>query len=383
MTIDGPRGTRPEEFTEVLALVNWVFRESRGRPPMMGEAYPLLFHPDNLENLQVLFVDGQPVSHIGIVQREVVILGCRIRIGSVGSVGTHPDHQKKGYATRLLRGCVEKLRRDGVDVMLISGGRGLYRRNGCVPAGKVYTFTVSRGDAHRFRASAVKVLPYEKERLSDVTAVYQREPIRFLRSVEDFRALLGTAEVLTRLGRERRVLCCVSNGDLLAYAVVTVRSDENRRIGAVTEYAGERRVLAEAMPAIFDAMTLDALTLKVLPSDLEMYHLLRGNGLDPVSGNIDGHTLRIVNFPAMMEKFRGYLSERVGRRIGEALTFREENDRRIMELRGDRFVVDGEDDLGRIIFDTGVDETDVSGKIDEVLKDLLPLPFVTPGLNFV
>jgi len=48
-------------------------------------------------------VEGQLVSHVGIVTREGTLDGGPVKIGGVRSVKTHPQAQGRGYASAALR----------------------------------------------------------------------------------------------------------------------------------------------------------------------------------------------------------------------------------------------------------------------------------------
>ena len=87
--MEGPRGTKKEEFDQVLKLANYVFRQSNNLPDM-EKWYPLLFNDDNLENMRIILEDNRPVSLIGISEAEITVYGCRTKIGSIGSVCTYP-----------------------------------------------------------------------------------------------------------------------------------------------------------------------------------------------------------------------------------------------------------------------------------------------------
>ena len=55
--LDGPRPCRLEELDELLDLVNFVFRTSRGRPPNIGDVYRHVYEEDNLEFVRVMRID--------------------------------------------------------------------------------------------------------------------------------------------------------------------------------------------------------------------------------------------------------------------------------------------------------------------------------------
>jgi predicted N-acetyltransferase YhbS len=51
----------------------------------------------------VLHLDGEAVSHVGVLQHEVSVAGRGIKVGGLGGVVTLPAWQKRGYASELMR----------------------------------------------------------------------------------------------------------------------------------------------------------------------------------------------------------------------------------------------------------------------------------------
>jgi aminoglycoside 2'-N-acetyltransferase I len=57
-------------------------------------------------------VEGQLVSHVGIVTREGTLDGMPVQIGGIGGVKTHPQAQGRGYASAALRHAATALHTD-------------------------------------------------------------------------------------------------------------------------------------------------------------------------------------------------------------------------------------------------------------------------------
>ena len=237
--MEGPRGTRKEEFTQVIRLVNYVFRESSNRPSNMEKWYPLLFNNDNLENMRIMCEDDRPVSHLGISESEIVIYGCKTKIGSIGAVCTHPEYRKRGFASLLLEDGIKKMNEDGADIALVSGGRNLYKRAGCVEAGRVHKFRISGSDLKRFNTQKVEVFPYQERNLENIVGVYQKEVVRFFRSLEDFKRILTAGAAMDR---EAEILTVHRANEFLGYLAIQIPGEKKgeARIGQVVEYSGTR-----------------------------------------------------------------------------------------------------------------------------------------------
>lgn len=54
MSYEGPRGTRKEEFSKVMELVDSIFVSAREKGTSMEKGFPLLFNQRNLENMRDL-----------------------------------------------------------------------------------------------------------------------------------------------------------------------------------------------------------------------------------------------------------------------------------------------------------------------------------------
>ena len=374
--MEGPRGARKEEFDQVLEIVDYVFRGGGNQPPMR-EQYSLLFNYDNLDNMRILVEDGKPVSHIGISESEIVVYGCKTKIGSIGSVCTCPEYRERGFATRLLEDCINKLYEDEADIMLVSGGRGLYKRAGCVDVGKVYNFTISQNDLQKFDDRGIALYPYEDRDLENILKVYQKEPVRFYRSFEDFRKVLD---------RKAKILTLRMADDFLGYLIVQIptESKAGQRVSNVLEYAGVRKAIVDAIKPIFGRYNVEELNLNIPFHDTEFIYVFEQKGLEPTTGSIPG-TIKIINFPRLMDRFHPYIEERLGKKKTDSIGFAQDSDRFTIYFGQEKFDTDGKS-LVQIVFGTGdgrEKELMPKGEMSKVLVDIFPLPFPWPGLNSV
>ena len=78
-------------------------------------------------------LDGQPVSYTKLTRREAVADGRRVTILGLGGLGTDPDHQGRGCATRLMAAVRGHLLKERADLGLLvcdSGTVSFYERCG-------------------------------------------------------------------------------------------------------------------------------------------------------------------------------------------------------------------------------------------------------------
>src|SRR4051812_19861819 len=94
------RSCRLDELPDLVKLANRVFR-SGDRGDMQAE-YPLVFSQDNLEQMRIVPGEQGPIAHVGVCLRDASILGARVRVASIGAVGTDPGHRGRGLASALM-----------------------------------------------------------------------------------------------------------------------------------------------------------------------------------------------------------------------------------------------------------------------------------------
>ena len=181
--MEGPRGLKGQEFESLRTLVNTVFRgDGIGR---MEEQYPLLFAPENYDDLFVMVDEGIVVSHVGALTRDISVLGCRMSTMSIGAVATYASHRGQGLATRLMEAAIRKAVEQDAVLMPISGGRGLYTRLGAKRIGQFALYTIHRDV---LTAGEIDIRRSEAADLPEMTRLYAEEPSRYVRSSVD----LGT-----------------------------------------------------------------------------------------------------------------------------------------------------------------------------------------------
>lgn len=383
MSVTGPRGARAEEIPAVVGLANAIFRaEGDGS---MGQEYPLLYAPENAENLRLFLDDGAPVALVGMLEREVSLLGTRHRCGEIGSVCTHPDYRGRGLATRLLGDARSRAVEDGCDMFLISGGRGLYRRLGYLDIGGYVRITVT--PATLLRDAGVRNRPRSETDLAALVDLHSAEPVRFIRPPEDFRTLLEAKRTLNGRAETRLVLA----GDARPVAYVMFRPPGSRGVEGkelcVDELAGSRLALAHALPALFEEYDLDRLHVEALCSDHELIHLAAVHGWEVRPQGFHG-TVGIIDPARFWQSILPLVRERLGKEADDLVL--DTDGRQVsVSFGGEKRGPINMPGFTRLAFlpqhkrntiDLALPE---DSPLKRILDRLFPLPLVSYGLNYV
>ncbi len=269
---------------------------------------PHVLCEENIENLRVIVSDGKVVSHLAIWEGWLHFYGIWLKVGLIGCVCTHPDYRMKGYASSLVKDAFAKLYRDHVDFVMVSGARSLYSRAGCVEAGIIYNYYVPLNTLKDLATSLdeLKVESYSEDKTSDLIELYQREPIRFRRSFEEFklfadRVFLAEVEALS-------ISVSYRMNKPTSY-VALVKGFFNNL--TVVEYAGSR---IDVLKTLYDAskdLKVEYVRFPIPYGDWELITLLEGSGLKPKISQAPA-SLAILNPAIFANKIRPYIEERLG-----------------------------------------------------------------------
>jgi GNAT superfamily N-acetyltransferase len=376
VVIDGPRGVRVEDQESLRALTDKVMR--RG----LVDDYPQLFDAYNWDNLSICTDDSTCVSHVGMVQRWATMLGCTIKAGGIGGVCTDPDYRSRGLASLCFDRAMEKARADGVDLMIVSGDRDLYRRRGCVHVGSVAHYSVQADalpDAMERAAADVTVDTATDAEMDAIAALYQREPVRYIRPPADYRFARKSTIVMDR---PSDFMTIRAGSALRAYAIQprTTPCQSARLL----EWAGDRHALFGAIPHLLRRSALAGLSVPVAAHDDLMRDLFETVGLTGARQTSPG-TVSLVNYPQLMERLRPHFVERLGD-TGNRLRFSEVTGDYSLYLGDEAFTTD-RSTMGRLLFGNAdgwmESEVPLPNALREALQQIVPLPTLWFGVNHV
>jgi predicted N-acetyltransferase YhbS len=374
--IDGPRGVRVEDQTSLRALTDKVMRVG------LVDQYPQLFDVYNGENLSICADDGKCVSHVGMIQRWATLQGCTIRVGGIGGVCTDPDYRNQGLASLCFDRAMAKAHTDGVDLMIVSGDRDLYRRRGCVHVGNVTHFSVPQDaipEAMERAAVDVTVDTATDAEMEAIAALYQNEPVRYVRLPADYRFARQSTYVMNR---PSDFVTIRVHGALRAYAIQT-RAEPGQSC-RLLEWAGDRHALFGAIPHLLRRSALAGLSVPVVAYDTLLVDLFQAVGLTGTRQTSPG-TVTLVNYLQLMERLRPRFLEFLGD-IGADLRFSEAAGDYSILLGDEAFTTD-RSTMGRFLFGNAEGwvepEVPLPGALREALRQVLPLPALWFGINYV
>jgi predicted N-acetyltransferase YhbS len=383
--MEGPRPCRPEELPGLYRLVDTVFRP--GAESSMVDEFPTLFNEGNCEHLLVMLDEGRPVSSINYVIRPVVIYGNVLSVGSLGAVSTYEEYRGRGLATTLLEDTFSRMRREGADVVLISGQRGLYQRAGCAIGGHELTFTLDRQALDRIgHADGISLTDAADADIPALIAIHQTEPARYIRSPWDWQQFLKVCRLVVKgfdapFGA-RRCWLVVQGSRPLAYVVSGFGRDRATPSAGIVEFGGSRRAVLAGLGLLADKFDLRAVGGRILPQDGEMQHLLEGLGAATEVRLLGGHRLAILG-EGIFSRFQPWLRERVGPEFAGTFSVSQRADAWFLSAAGRTVGVADFEALNATLFGDAAHDLRGDSEAVALFRQALPLPWLLPGMNYI
>jgi predicted N-acetyltransferase YhbS len=375
--MEGPRAARADELAAVIGLANEVFYPD-GRIDM-GKAFPTLFCNENLAHLRIMADAGAPVSHVGFTVRDLSLGGAVVRAACIGAVCTRESFRGHGCAGEIMEDVRSRSLEEGVSLFMVSGGRSLYRRIGCVDAGLYQMYHVGKGCTPP-PAAGCAVRDWTEEDLPDLVRLHQAERVRFIRDPEEMRTVLGSGFLCCR---PSRTFVVRMDGKAVAYAGCGGPDDISGE-GAVRvlEIGGSRQAVLSAVPALLEAMGGRTLQMELPDGDCEWEFLARVHALHAMPKGFNG-TVKIIDRLGFFRAIEGYIAERV--------TPAENRDLRIecgptvtFSCGSERLAVTEDGDLAALVFGS-IERTAPSagGRLGGILRRLFPIPLPEYGMNYI
>jgi predicted N-acetyltransferase YhbS len=375
--MEGPRAARADELAAVVRLANEVFYPTG--PIDMGKTFPALFREGNLQHVRIMLEAGEPVSHVGYTVNDLCIDGAVLRAACIGAVCTRESARGKNCAARIMDDVTARALQEGVSLFMVSGGRGLYRRMGCVDAGLYQVYQVEARQACP-PAIPCETTEWTEDDLPDLMRLHQAERVRFIRDAGAMRTLL-----------EANMLCCRPShtyvvrvdGKPCAYACCGGPDDiTGAGVARVEEIGGSRQAVLAAAPAMLEKLGAQALRIGLPDGDREWEFLARARALQAKPNGFSG-TVKIIDRHGFFKAIEGYVSER--------LTPAESRDLRIecgptvtFRLGSERLAITEDGDLAALVF--GSIERAVpsaGGRLGGILGRLFPMPLPNYGLSYI
>lgn len=371
-----PRSARPEEFESAINLINKVFRTTRGHNPTMQYEFPMLLNKDNIENMIVIAKDGEVVSDVNYLIQDATIEGNDIKIASIGAVCTDPNHEGNRYSSRILDFVEEKMFKDGVDIVTISGTRTLYTRRKCSLVKNCYKYTIYP----KVIDTDFDIKEYDEIYLDEIIRLYNQNSTRFLRSKSQFKSLLESATIPWGNYTYKK-LVILSENELIGYLVLRIVNGE-MKTGEVVEMYTKFDCSYEILQYVGNKYNLESINQNIHKKD---YKNQPSNYDTKESVKLAG-SVKIINYEKLCKNLNRYFKQYIDESIVDNMEFKFINEKYIMKYNDEELVISDIDILNKLFLqgpEVLKNELENLKNIREFANKVFPINFVwTSNLNY-
>lgn len=244
--IDGPRRARPDEFPELLDLIDRCFRQRRGG---MADRLPFVYNAGHPERHAIVRQDGEVVAHAAAIPQTFAVGGGEVACAGIGGVATDPRYRGNGHMSALLEFWLEEC---DDPLFELGGDRVRYGRYGWENGGQEFRYRItSRTLPDSLPDLEVSAYDGSDEQLAFLRGLHAEEPYRVKRSPSQ------SARVYDRTDTET----LLTTGPDPAYLSVDRTSSD----ATVREFGGSARGIEGVLGKAFDRLALDAVTVFTPP----------------------------------------------------------------------------------------------------------------------
>lgn len=370
--MNSPNTADISDFKSVLELINQVFRISRGFEPTMQAEFPILLNEKNIENITVIKENEKLVSAASYLPWDISIEGVKIKAASIGAVCTAEAYRGLGYSSRTLDFAEQKMKACGIDLLLVSGTRALYKRRGLVEVKSFYEY--------RFEPENLNLdfslMDYENAYLSEILRLYAQNSTRYFRTREEFETLLYSATIPWGIF-SYKVYLIKSKENIVGYIAIKISDGETAE---VMELFGAQDIVKSALSQLAYKLGLKYINYAVHFKDRK--NILAGIKASEINNR---GTIKLLNFKGFMEKLRPYFSQYISEELLNELEFRELEEGYCIALEHESLLIKDIGEVTKLVFEGNTDKLELSGreKLSEIIAAVFPIPFVwTANLNY-
>ena len=381
---EGPRTPTPAEDLDAAGLSHSIFFGEDLSPLEALAKWPMYLRPETGENSFVMVHQGQPVSRVVRLYRDIVVRGHALRIGFVGGVCTHPDHRENGLASTSLDATLQRFADDDVDFVYISGARPLYYKTGANHTGGFTVFLFTSDAAESLDTKGLNVRQASFADASILLSLNEAEETRTVRDLLDYELVLQHGYCCGG-----RCIFSIVELDSTPVAFVAARDvdrKEERWSQRILEFAGDREAIAAALGIMARGNGPNGhFGIEARAGD-ELTDRLSAMGLEPRPGRISG-TVKIPSFTRTMDRLRPYFASHLGSSFAESLEFAAGKERYVAAGAGGVLKIDGESNMLWTLLGNPPEEQSenvhATGLMRKALEDCLPIPLPALYMNII
>ncbi|HAX03163.1 MAG: hypothetical protein A2Y45_07000 [Tenericutes bacterium GWC2_34_14] len=286
------RQAKKGEETKVSDLAVRIFK------PNMKEQFIRLFHEQNIKHIFVAEDNLHLVSALNYYVSTIKSNRGLFKIASIGAVCTLEAYRGQGITSSLLTMAEEVMIEENIDFCIISGRRGLYQRFGARDVGSIDRYTYNPSSKVQ---KTCGLRPFQEVDEDLMYQIYEKEPIQYLRSKDEFHDLL-IAQTYPDTYQTYPIYLIEYEGKIEAY-VILIDHHDKKELG-IKEYAGNRKCIINALPELMRIHQKTSIDFMTFNEDEIKQHI----GVSPERMSQQA-TIKIINHTSFFNKLNTWAKE--------------------------------------------------------------------------
>lgn len=377
---EGPRTPRPDEWDAVCELERAVFFPDAPTCWTWMRRWPMSLHPDARQQALTIFHDGRPVSSMNRLVRDMLVHGHRLRLGYIGAVCTDPAYRGQGLASTLLDATLRQLHAEDVDLVYISGTRGLYYGAGANHAAIEERSLLALGALNN-AGDDIAVRLADEEDIDVLVMLAQGEGVRVIRPRADWEFVIQEGHCR---GRPCAFYLVERGGVPVAYLLW--QYDRAHHATRLIELAGDRASLLAALSHACRQSAIEEIIEVNVPHGDLLALLLAAQGVAPMPARSSG-TIKLLDLARTMGKLLPYFRERLPGWDQRELHIAAGKERYVVWTADGWLQVEGESQLLWLLLGRPADAPQSTvvahGTMQALVERCLPLPLPWLHLNMI
>jgi len=125
-------------------------------------------------DLRVVKVDGTIMGTAMLIRRPIRIGTALVKGALVAPVATHPDHQRKGYCSAVMKNLIQYMQTQGLELSLLWGIPWLYPRYGYSPAMVKTELVIKPQQSASVETGPYESRPFKEADVPQITHIYHQ-----------------------------------------------------------------------------------------------------------------------------------------------------------------------------------------------------------------
>jgi len=233
------RAAKPEDYKEIGEMVHHAFQKGNGTGLERRIVEVTTTEDPNFYkgDLRVTEVKGKIVSMMLIIRRPIRIGTAIVNGAIVAPVATHPEHQRRGYCSAVMRDAIGYMKKQNFDITLLWGEPWLYPKYGYSPAMPYPRLVINPERCRKVETEPHTLESFDEHCIKEVTAIYHNNTAT--RTCAEIRS----PELYEWKPRSPGVDLTIVNrkGEIIGYSVFTLQNPKENvaEIGVLNDLACE------------------------------------------------------------------------------------------------------------------------------------------------